>query len=57
MATNNRISSFEEQESLSSFDSSFIQSSFNPSIGNDDDDALFLITTSGIGNEKLVLKI
>ena len=56
MATNNRISSFEEQESLSSFDSSFIQSSFNPSIGNDDDDALFLITTSGIGNEKISFK-
>lgn len=56
MATNNRISSFEDQESLSSFDNSFIQSDFNSSIGNDDDDVLFLITTSGIGNEKISFK-
>lgn len=56
MTTNNRISSFEEILDLSSFDSSFISEQFDNTIGNNDDDVLFMITTSGQKNEKIKFK-
>ena len=56
MATNNRISNLDEATSLFSFDSSFIPSGFDPNIGNEDDDVLFMVASSGVSNEKIKFK-
>lgn len=56
MATNNRISNLDEATSLLSFNSSFIASEFDPNIGNQDDDVLFMIASSGVSNEKIKFK-
>lgn len=56
MAVNNRISDFNEVTNLLSFDSTFIPSGFDESIGNQDDDVLFMITSSGFANEKIKFK-
>lgn len=53
MATNNRISSFEEVTGLFSFDPSFISTQFNPITGSNDDDTLFMVAESGVANKKI----
>lgn len=56
MATDNRISNLEESHSLFSFDETIIPSEFNPAIGNEHDEVLFLLSNSGIRNEKISFK-
>lgn len=56
MPSNNRISNFDEIDELSSFNLDQVPEAYNPNIGNQDDDVLFLITTSGQTNQKIKFK-
>jgi len=56
MPSNNRISNLEEIQELSSFNIDQIAQTYDPNIGNSDDDVLFLITTPGQTNQKITFK-